>query len=80
LTYNPENGTVLPGGATSIWYTCRADGLTDGVYRATITITHNANENPLEIFVEFLVPEPVGIWIIGLLELWFIGRKFFPSR
>jgi len=50
------------------------------VYRATITITHNANENPLEIFVEFLVPEPVGIWIIGLLELWIINRKFFPSR
>jgi len=26
------------------------------------------------------IPEPVGIWIIGILELWIIGRKFISRK
>ena len=81
LTYNPENGIVLPGGETSIWYTCNADGLIDGVYRATISIVHNVNEDPLEVFVEFLVPEPYYLLFI-IYQLLFINyyRRKLISR
>jgi len=28
------------------------------------------------VVTNYLIPEPMGIWIIGLLELWIIGRIF----
>ena len=75
LTHQPHSGTILPAGETSIWFFCNSFGLTDGIYHATVSITHNAAGSPLEIPVEFVVPEPGGIIFIVFCLLYTCRKK-----
>ena len=79
LDYNPKTGTIIPNAETSVWYICSDDALTDGVYRATITINHNATGNPIEILAEFLVPEPVLFINCYLLFIIYYRRKLISE-
>ena len=33
------------------------------------------HDNKVDLGCYEFIPEPLGIWIIGLLEIWIIGRK-----
>jgi len=48
-------------------------------YSKTITLTGSGG-NAQVLLTGTGVPEPMGIWIIGILELWIIGRKFISNN
>ena len=45
-----------------------------------ITLTNPDGQISLAVNGFLVIPEPAGIWIIGLLELWIIGRKFLSKK
>lgn len=69
LTVSPTNGTVSAGGYAIVTVSCDASGKTNGVYEATLRLTHNAPTRAKDVGVRMIVPEgsAVGIIVAGLV-------------
>ncbi len=59
----PASAVVAPWHSTDVWLHAYAGHLTQGLYRTVLTFDHNAPEGPMEIPVEFLVPEAGACWL-----------------
>jgi hypothetical protein len=65
LSVTPAQGVLPAHSVTSLWLSADGTGMTAGVYRSTARIAHNGTEPPLDIAVEFIVPEPAWMVVLG---------------
>jgi hypothetical protein len=75
LGCEPDSGVLAPGATADILFIADSGALIPNVYTTSVTCNRNDPNNPTEIPVMFIVPEPMGVITAALLGIWAARRK-----